>query len=159
MGAPIRMYYFAVAGDHASVAGPEGKLATLLDTQVRHDMESAHPTLWKFTVRLCTALEKLPPIDGPARSFVEHPPAGDGPGRHERRIPLRLGDPSTVHHFDGSGPRTANDFEWDPHHALASPRKSLCDDGTPYPRLAKSLSLSLVWCSMALTPPRVMPLT
>src|SRR5215203_4120661 len=71
-------------------------------------------------VGLCTAPEELPPVDGPARLFVEHPPAGEGPGRHERRIPLRLGNPSTVHHFDGTRPRAAQDFEWDPHHPLAS---------------------------------------
>src|SRR5215216_2775087 len=71
-------------------------------------------------VRLCIAPEELPPVDGPARLFVEHPPAGEGPGRHERRIPLRLGNPSTVHHFNGTRPRAANDFEWDPHHPLAS---------------------------------------
>src|SRR5215217_6657751 len=74
-------------------------------------------------VRLCTAPEELPPVDGPARLFVEHPPAGEGPGRHERRIPLRPGNPSTVHYFDGTRPRAANDFEWDPHHSLASCEK------------------------------------
>src|SRR5919112_2899163 len=74
--------------------------------------------------RFCVALEELPPVDSPARLFVEHPPGGEGPGRHERRIPLRLGDPSAVHHFDGTGPRAANDLEGDPNHSLASPRRS-----------------------------------
>src|SRR5215207_7004529 len=46
--------------------------------------------------RFCVALEELPPVDSPARLFVEHPPGGEGPGRHERRIPLRLGEPSTT---------------------------------------------------------------
>src|SRR5215217_9537644 len=126
VSAPIGVDYLAVAGNHASVVGPKGELAALLDTQVRHDVESAHLTPQRFMPGLRTAPEKLPPVDGPARLFVEHPPAGEGPGRHERRIPLRLGDPSTVHHFDGTRPRAANDFEWDRHHALASPPKIPC---------------------------------
>src|SRR5215210_3921545 len=91
-------------------------------------------------VRLCTAPEELPPVDGPARLFVEHLPAREGPGRHERRIPLRLGNPSTVHHFDGTRPRAANDFEWDPHHPLAS-----CEQCSPTIRLGSILRHALAF--------------
>src|SRR5215211_8305293 len=55
VGAPIGVYDLPVAGDHASVSGPEGELAALFDAQVRHDVESAHLTPQGFMVRLGTA--------------------------------------------------------------------------------------------------------
>src|SRR5215217_6148603 len=56
---PFGVYYLPVASNHASVVGPKGELAALLDTQVRHDVELAHLTPWRFMVRLCTAPEEL----------------------------------------------------------------------------------------------------
>src|SRR5215217_9459137 len=44
VSAPIGVYYLPVASNHASVVGPKGELAALLETQVRHDVESAHLT-------------------------------------------------------------------------------------------------------------------
>src|SRR5918995_7478675 len=98
-------------------------------------------------VRLCTPPEELPPVDGPARLFVELPPTGEGTGRHERRIPLRLGNPSTVRHFDGTRPRAANDFERDPHHPLAP-----CEQSSATIRLGSILRHALAFIRADLMP-------
>ena len=44
VSAPIGVYYPPVASNYASVVGPKGELAALLDAQVRDDVESAHLT-------------------------------------------------------------------------------------------------------------------
>jgi hypothetical protein len=44
VSAPIGVYYLPVASNHASVFGPKGERAALLDTQVKHDVELAHHT-------------------------------------------------------------------------------------------------------------------
>jgi len=106
MGFAVFVHDFAIAANDAAIVIPEDELAGIFNSKFENDVKATHLSTRTRGMKTQTMTENLAPVERPAVMPLDDSSVRLRELRHQRRVPLRFGDPAPLGLLDRAGPGT-----------------------------------------------------